>query len=204
MATGEMVYPPGAEAPLDVVTGMLDDRLFETELSGALNNSYVFWQHAQTQGFDVAALLDENTDFMERIGAMFGSRLDQDEAFRDLHNAWVKDLNRTGFQRLFGHEAYQDKAYEFVEAGQDTRHAPQLMYVGELPPALATDQVRDAFQASLNLRYGNHGVFTGPNHVGVLFPGISLSVRPYARTLVQGTREIWHLQTATYIRSEAV
>lgn len=194
---GEQLVLPGAEAPLAIITDIFDPRRPEELLSGVFYTIELFIEHAATHGLDVTELRDPSVDAFDRLTDVYSQRLDTDTAFRDLHDAWIGDLNRSGFRKLFGDEAVRECSVDTVSTPDRLTPRRSLMYHGELPDVLANDQTREVLQSYLNIRYGKHGVLFSSTSIVALFPDVSVTITPYARTLIQGDKDVWHLETYT-------
>ncbi len=212
MESGEGPREIQPELPLEVIADLNSMRHFEEGFGGIMRNNIAFWEYAQAEGHDMTELLDEETDIMERATSIYKQRLEQDSALRELHDNWLRELNMRGFTRLFGQHEHEmddfvhyDHEFEFRKTAEgDVKSLSQIMYIGELPPSLATEPTEAALQSLLDLRYGTHGAFITPtSHITVLYPDISVSLSPFARTIVQNTKTIWHIETAAFIREYA-
>ncbi len=193
--------PVGALAPQEIITDLLDKRLFEETLAGAFNNRAGVFRHLVAKGL-IEVGSGEQAGFADPLDSSTYNRLLKNPEISREHNEWYLDLYMGGVRRLFGNRAANRQTeVRTTQSRYDTHPLAVPVYVGELPPVLEDEATVDALQQRLDLRYGKHGVLAGPPPVVMaLYEDVAVSLRPAARTLIQGKTEVWQLEAHTNLR----
>ena len=193
----------GTVSPQEIITNLGDKRLFEITFAGAFNNQHGVTKHLVEQG-----LIDLDPQVAEEktaVDVLTGRRLMnhlQNPEVRAAYDKWYVELYMGGFKRVFGYKAANRQSeLRTVHRDYDDHPIPTPVFVGELPELLSDEPIVEALQKRLDFRYGKHGVLAGPPPVIMaLYEDIAVSLRPSARTLIQGSSEVWQLETRTDLR----
>jgi len=199
---------PGTVPPQEVITDLMDKRLVEITFAGAFNNQFGVVKHLVEQGLikpEVAKPGEPALSFFDLGMPEVKKALDNPALIPEIrkeYDKWYVDLYMGGFKRLFGYKAANRQSeLRTIHNDHDSHPIPVPVYVGELPELLGDKGTVEALQQRLDLRYGKHGVLIGPPPVVMaLYEDVAVSLRPSARTLIQGETEIWQLDTHTYMR----
>lgn len=192
----------GTVSPQEIITDLGDRRLFEITFAGAFNNQYGVTQHLVEQGLVDPTLAEREPPVETLLGRPLMKNLLKSPEIKEAHDKWYVDLYMGGFKRVFGYKAANRQSeLRTIHRDYIPNPLPMPVYVGELPELLSEESTVNALQQRLDLRFGKHGVLAGPPPVVMaLYEDIAVSLRPSARTLIQGSSEVWQLETHTYMR----
>jgi len=202
-----MVYPsaaklpPGAERPLEIVTGLFDQRILAESLAGAFNNTHAFLGHLATKGIELGEIDPHGSLFDDEFLELFDDLLAKPDISLE-HDRWFLDLAKVGFTRLFGYRALRDSSR--IHRPYDNRKAnsvPVLSYVGDLPSVLQDKTTVEALQERLNIRW-NKNILIGPTSITALYEDMSVGLHPMAHTRTTNAelREIWQIEIGVALK----